>query len=304
MRTRWVDSPPQVIRIPPPTLLRTNPPHLPSFHPSIPGFPVVHPVQEYVCAGPCGCLSVYGAPVVQLRPHIGFAPVRGVCDWSGWVHESHVNYVHPLLGWRVSHLTLGGPLKKFLLPLGIAALVLSGCSSESGDPAAAEAQETQTAAATPTASPSATEEAVTLSSGSYTFETAFSGVGTLQVPGTPDPEIEAMRVKVGAPAVAYLTGNFDNREGAEEFLIHSATVYDNAGNAYEYARAKDYVFELLPGTEDPTYNEHVAFYDSVSSSKVAPMERADFVLVGPELPADIAGVNVSDGYEMFGAAPA
>lgn len=190
-------------------------------------------------------------------------------------------------------------MKRVLLPLGVAGLVLSGCSgSDASEPAVSPSSPSSAAP-----SPSATEEAVTLGPGSFTFETPSGATGTLEVPGAPDPGIESMRVEVGAPEVTYLTGSFDNREGSEEFLINSATVYDANGNAYEYARAKDYVFDLLPDTADPKYNEFVTFYESVGSSKVAPLERADFVLVGPELPAEIAGVNVSDGYEMYGAAP-
>ena len=131
-------------------------------------------------------------------------------------------------------------------------------------------------------------------------------MGTLDVPGTAPADIEDLRTEAGGDPMVYLIGNFDNREGSESFEVYSVTVYDNEGVAYEFQPAQDYIGDITPDSEvvgADAYNRYVDAYNNYSTT-VDAMERKDFIMVGPELPADIAGVSVSNGFEGFGAQPA
>lgn len=187
-------------------------------------------------------------------------------------------------------------MKRVLLPLGVAALVLSGCSGS-------DASEPVVSPSSAAPSPSATEEAVTLGPGSFTFETPSGATGTLEVPGAPNPDIESMRVEVGAPEVTYLTGNLDNRAGSEAFDVYTISVYDMEGNKYDYMPAQDYIGDITPDSEvvgTDVYNRYIEAYNN-ASTVIDALERKDFVMVGPEMPDEIAGVSVSNGFEDFGA---
>ena len=143
-----------------------------------------------------------------------------------------------------------------------------------------------------------------MGSGSYTFDTGTGTTGTLQLPGEPPADIEALRIASGGEAVAYLTGNLDNRQGAESFDVYTVSVYDLDGNKYEYEPADDYISSIKP--EDVFADDYRKYGEAQDgrSTVVDAMERKDFVMVGPELPAEIAGISVSNGFEDFGAMPA
>lgn len=189
----------------------------------------------------------------------------------------------------------GEAMKKVLLPLSIAALLLSACSSDdSSEPV------TQPS---PSASETVQKEPETMAPGSFTFSIPDGATGTLEVPGTPNPDIEAMRAEVGAPEVTYLTGNLDNRGGSEAFDVYTISVYDTDGNEFEYVPAQDYVFEITPkDAPAEVYNTYVDLYNSFPTV-IDPLQRADFVMVGPVLPADFTGVTVSSGLQNFPAFP-
>ena len=215
--------------------------------------------------------------------------------------------VGALAGRVLNHLPLrlGGTLKKYLLPLGVAALLLSGCSSESAEsePVSKDAPDSSAPSSAPAAE-SADAPSDTLGPGSYTFDTGTGAVGTLEVPGEPPTDIEALRIASGGESVAYLTGNLDNREGTELFDVYTISVYDLDGNKYEYEPADDYISSIKP--EDvfaDNYRQYGEAQDG-RSTVFDPLERGDFVMVGPPLPEQIAGVSVSNGLEDFGAQPA
>lgn len=114
-----------------------------------------------------------------------------------------------------------------------------------------------------------------------------------------------MRVEVGAPEVTYLTGNFDNRDGSESFDVHTINVYDTDGNEYAYQPAQDYIGDITPESDVvgvETYNRFIEAYNN-ASTVIEPLQRADFVMVGPELPAEIAGIVVSNGFEDIPVSP-
>lgn len=191
-------------------------------------------------------------------------------------------------------------MKKYLLPLGLAALLLSGCAGESTD-AATDAKPESQGATTP-ATP--TEVSVDAAGpGTYTFESLDGAVGTLNVPGAAPADLEELRAVAGSEPVTYLTGNLDNREGSESFDVYTISVYDMEGNKYDYQPAQDYIGDITPSSEvvgTDVYNRFVDAYNN-ATTVFDPMQRGDFVMVGPELPAQIAGVSVSNGIEDFGA---
>ena len=191
-------------------------------------------------------------------------------------------------------------MRKFLLPLGVAALVLSGCAS--GDADATEASpEVEVSTPAPTPSSEAPVEGVT---GSYTFESPDGASGTLEVPGSAPADIEELRVAGGGEEVAYLTGNLDNRLGSDSFDVYQISVFDADGKEYTYAPADDYLGNFSPADSSAeVYNSYVELVNGYSTV-VPAMGRQDFVMVGPLLPEQIAGVSVSSGFDDLGAQPA
>lgn len=210
--------------------------------------------------------------------------------------------------------TMGEILKQYIAPLSIALLLLTGCASDT-EPAAEPAVET-TAQATPTQTPvvsepsplpeETTEEPApeTMGPGAYTFQADTGGAGTLNVPGEAPADLEALREQAGAEPVTYLTGNFDNRAGTESFDVYTITIYDPEGNAYEYLPASDWVFDIIP-EEAPAeiYNQYIDASNSLTSV-IDPLQRADYVMVGPAIPEEITGISVSSGFTEIPATPA
>lgn len=205
-------------------------------------------------------------------------------------------------------------MKKYLVPLSIAALLLTGCSSDPAESDASEQEPTRSASAEPTADTETTEEADTgeqgstvsiMGPGSYTFESEDGAAGTLEVPGELNPEIEEYRIAAGSQPVAYLTGNLDNRTGTEFFDVYTITMYDAEGNEYAYQPAQDYLSEVAPSSEESAeaYNAYVDLQNSLTTV-FDPLERGDFIMVGPEVPEEITGIMINNGFEDFPAAPA
>lgn len=196
-------------------------------------------------------------------------------------------------------------MKKYLLPLSIAALLLSGCSSESAESEPAAKGAPDTSATSSTATVDAADAPVdAIGPGSYAFDTGTGTVGTLEVPGAPHAGMEELRTTIGAEPVTYLTGNLDNREGAESFDVYTISVFDSEGNKYDYVPAADYMHGIVSiEAPDEIYDKYTALRDQFTEV-FDPLQRGDFVMVGPELPAEIAGVSVSNGFEDFGAMPA
>ena len=204
----------------------------------------------------------------------------------------------PLLDCGKLTCSLGDQLKKYLLPFSIVALLLSGCASEAAD-ATADAKPESQVSTTPTETP-----VDAMGPGTYTFDTGAGTVGTLEVPGTAPVDIEEVRTLVGGEPVTYLTGNLDNREGAELFDMYRVSIYDMEGNKYDYEPAEDYMHSTVSiDAPDDVYDKYRAASDNLTSV-FDPLQQGDFVMVGPLLPEQIAGVNVSNGFEDFGAQPA
>lgn len=198
-------------------------------------------------------------------------------------------------------LDFGGMMKKFMAPLGVAALLLTGCSGGATDEPTASSTPKTSATTEPT------EAAIdAMGPGTYMFDTGTGTTGTIEIPGAAPADLEDLRTQAGGEPVTYLAVNVDNRDGAESFDVYTVTIYDNDGTAYEFQSASDYVDSITPDSSvvgADVYNLYVEAYNSYSSV-VDAMERTDVVVVGSEVPADIAGVSVSSGFEDFGATPA
>ena len=222
-------------------------------------------------------------------------------SWAGsaglWVRAGRV---------RTYSSTTGGTMKKYLLPLSVAALLLSGCASEGQAGSASE-----TVAASETANePGASDFAdigdsapQTMSQGSFMFESPDGATGTVKVPGEAPADIEELRTMSGADPVTYLTGTLDNRRGSEVFDVYTISVYDPEGNEYMYEPAEDYVGSIFPEYDSETYEQYQdvqSRYNVVADA----LERIDFAMVGPELPEEITGVVISSGFDGIAATPA
>lgn len=200
-------------------------------------------------------------------------------------------------------------MKKFIAPLGIVALLLTGCG-ESLEPSSEVAAQPPTATAPPTipgpAGTTTAPEPLVFRPGSYTFESDGGGTGTIEAPGAPPAELEALREQAGAEPVTYLTGHFDNRDGTTSFDVYTITVYDPEGNAYDYLPASEWLGEIRPSTKEVTsdvYNQYIDASNDLNNV-ITPFHRADYIMVGPELPAEITGIRVSSGYTDVMATPA
>ena len=200
-------------------------------------------------------------------------------------------------------------MKKHLAPLAVSALLLTGCGGGT-EPAAVPAS-SEPAVTTEAATFEPTQEATTeppepeaLGPGAYAFETPYGTTGTMEVPGEPLPEVEALREMVGADPVTYITATIDNRQGEEAFDFYQVSIYDPAGNEYTYTPASEYIFEIMP--EDMPTDQYNGYVDLSNEmvSVVDPLQQAESVLVGPAMPDEITGVVVSNGFESFDATPA
>ena len=92
---------------------------------------------------------------------------------------------------KVRGLALSHPsgvfLKRLLVAIVLAVLATGCTGNEAGGPA------TASPAKTPVATPTVTPSPMVLKPGQYTFKNTNDAVGTMSLPGTPDPEVEKLR---------------------------------------------------------------------------------------------------------------
>jgi hypothetical protein len=178
--------------------------------------------------------------------------------------------------------TLGVLLKRMLAPL-VLVLTVTGCAAQ---PAA------QTEPSSTTAAPT-TEAPKILKPGAYTFENATGTKGTLQIPGQPDAEIEQLRtLSPGAPAVTYLTFHVDNRAGTVGANMYGVSIFTPAGEELQYKNADAYIDAIRPSDAPASvYNQFIAAGNK-HMSMAKPKAVKDFVLTGPAVPDEIAGITV------------
>jgi hypothetical protein len=185
-------------------------------------------------------------------------------------------------------------------------LALTGCEGESTENATQQASDNPTGTASTTATP---QPRRTTGPGTYTFTADGGGTGTLQVPGSAVPEIEELRGIVNAVPVTYISAAVDNREGTKFINMYSLSIFTPEGKELKYRGVSPYLDdlrEMLPADAPPeVFNRYIdvsnAYLDDAS-----PLEVKDFVLVGPDVPAQITGITVypTGGFPPVKAEPA
>jgi hypothetical protein len=208
-------------------------------------------------------------------------------------------------------------LKKYIAPLGLIALLLTGCAGGEATPA-------ETAAQTPTSQEPTMGETPVVSEpsplpvettevpqptvtgpGTYGFESGTGAIGTIAVPAETPPLIEELRQLVDGPETTFVAAEVDNRAGTEEFIFYELWVYDPAGTQYVYADVSEYLSELrdlLP--EDApaeTYNRFIDASNELSGDSTQPLQSRTILLTGEPVPAEITGVQISTGYDQVPA---
>lgn len=111
---------------------------------------------------------------------------------------------------------------------------------------------------------------------------------------------------VSAPPVTYITAKVDNREGTEFINMYSLSIFTPEGKELKYKEVSAYIDELqrkLPeNAPSQQYNRFVDVGNSYLDG-APPLAVKDFILVGPEVPAQITGITVSPT-GMFNPVPA
>lgn len=101
---------------------------------------------------------------------------------------------------------------------------------------------------------------------------------------------------MNAPPVTYITGTVDNREGTEPIRMVAMSIFTPEGREFKYEEAFDYVNELREKVPtDAPLQQRNKYVDVANSylDPVPPLAVKDFVLVGPEVPDQIAGITVA-----------
>jgi hypothetical protein len=114
---------------------------------------------------------------------------------------------------------------------------------------------------------------------------------------------------VNAPPVTYISAAVDNREGTKAINMYSLSIFTPEGKELKYKGVSGYLDDLrgrLPANApSEVFNKFVdvsnAYLDDAS-----PLEVKDFVMVGPEVPAQITGITVypTGGFPPVNAEPA
>ncbi|SDF99735.1 hypothetical protein SAMN04487781_3244 [Cellulosimicrobium cellulans] len=148
--------------------------------------------------------------------------------------------------------------------------------------------------------------------GTFQAYAPSGGALTLEIPATEAPaDVEAAREAVGAPPVVYIAVDVDNREGQQLVNMYEVNLYDPDGKEYKFVRVDRAVGEWFADVGTDT-NEQIDLYNlGVETSNahlddVAVSQRATLILVGDEVPEQIADVQVyaEGAFEPSFAVPA
>lgn len=150
----------------------------------------------------------------------------------------------------VGNIKKGKPGMKFkpVATLAIAGLALTACSSGSDQQEGSqEAPETPTTANSPT-------EPVTAGPGTYQATTQEGAELEFELPTSTDhdalQDIAEYRDAVHATdPVEYVVVDVDNRNGSESIGLPAVTVYDEAGNTYEFESITGHIDKIQPETD-------------------------------------------------------
>jgi hypothetical protein len=176
---------------------------------------------------------------------------------------------------------------KRLTILAAAVMLTAGCAA----PAAAPAT-TGTSSAPSEAAAEATPTPVVMGPGEYTFESLAGATGTMQIPGTPDPEIEKLRALVKGPAVTYLTVHVDNRQGTSNVNMYGVSIFTPDGQELKYTNADTYIDSIRPSDAPAAVYNQFIDASNKHGAMAKPKSVKDFVLTGPPVPKVITSVTV------------
>lgn len=109
------------------------------------------------------------------------------------------------------------------------ALVLTGCTANSGQ----DTPTTTSATPSESASPSITPETYELGQ-TFTTTTSYGAEITVEIPAEGPAEVEQLRQELGIDPISYAKVGIDNRDGTEDVSVYVVTVYDEDGTAYEF----------------------------------------------------------------------
>lgn len=99
---------------------------------------------------------------------------------------------------------------------------------------------------------------VVMGPGEYTFESATGTIGTMSIPGAPDPEIEKLRALVEGEPVTYLKVKVDNRKGTLGVNMYRVSIFTPEGQELKYVNADSYIDEMRPsGAPAEVYNSFI-----------------------------------------------
>lgn len=101
---------------------------------------------------------------------------------------------------------------------------------------------------------------------------------------------------MNAPPVTYITGTVDNRQGTEPVRMVAMSIFTPEGRELKYEEAFEYIGELRDKVpSDAPLQQRNKFVDIGNSylDPIPPLAVKDFVLVGPEVPAQITGITVA-----------
>lgn len=191
--------------------------------------------------------------------------------------------------------------------LAITALALVGCGSTQADEepiqAPTEPIEAQTAEQEPepmSQDPTADIE-YSLNQEYFFYGKAPGVVGKFELPSEPVNEIEELREQVDAPEVTYITATIDNRQGTEGQRVQAISLFDEAGQQYEFTVAANHIDEwrgMLPQEPEHGNPENAGDYNTYievgnqyrHGADAGEVKQIVLLHEGTDLPEDITRV--------------
>lgn len=207
----------------------------------------------------------------------------------------------------------------------IALLLLSGCSSESGEDEATESTTPSASETANTPEPSESETELDTDQIAADREAAYEGevdltaqageelwfgsdygtIGKLTIPSEPHAPSEELRESVGADPVTYVAIQVDNREGFEDSKTPIVEAFDADGRAYEFHPISEAYSEWQATLPEESVEEYNVFVDAINgtTSNISIGQVAEVIMYSEEvdLPDEFTRVHVMAHGIMGGA---
>ena len=194
--------------------------------------------------------------------------------------------------------------------LTVISLALVGCGSTQAEEPAPETTETieqtqpeQTPQADSMNQDPTADSEYTLDQEYFFYGKTPGVVGKFELPSEPVNEIEELREQVDAPEVTYITATIDNRQGAEGQRVQAISLFDEAGQQYEFTMAANHIDEwrgMLPQEPEHGNPENVGDYNTYievgnqyrHGADAGEVKQIVLLHEGTDLPEDITRVAV------------